>query len=141
MDVKIQGMRKFSTDSQFQATSLPEIRAGVDEIAYVLRKQKVGKRTISEGHVANAAMLVLMAMPKDERYRKVLEAFEKMRALLEIDDPEERSDDIQAIIRGTWAQKTPTKDAGDAGPSVEAYDIEEQPDRPSKSGKKPKKRA
>lgn len=98
MIARIRSMRTFTKKSRFQADSLPEIRHGLDQLAFDLKDERVGNRTISEGHVANAAILVLMAMPEKERYAMVLEGFRKLNELLAIEDPVAESEAVNEIL-------------------------------------------
>jgi hypothetical protein len=97
--VKMPVMRKLHKDYRMQADSLEEIRRGLDRIAFEYDGPKVGSRSVSEGHVINAALLTLMAMPEDRRKRALDEAFAKMNALMALDEPE--PEQVRAIIEGS----------------------------------------
>lgn len=105
MIAKIRSMRKLSKKTRIQADSLPEIRGGVDQLAFDLKAHRVGDRPVSEGHIANAAVLVLLALPEEKRRALTVEAFSKMNALLAIDDPEERAEEVRSIIYGEPEQR------------------------------------
>jgi hypothetical protein len=106
---KIQAMRKLTKKSRFQADSLPEIRGGLDLLAFELKEERVGSRPVSEGHVVNAAVLILLAMPEDQRRRLAIEAFQKMNVLLSLDMP--TSEQIHSIVYGAHA-KNPVEEHG-----------------------------
>lgn len=110
--VKIPVMRKLHKEYRMQADSLEEIRRGLDRMAFEYDGPKVGSRSVSEGHVINAAILTLMAMPQDQRERALEEAFAKMNALMAIDEPD--PDQVRFIIEGAKGE-TPGEGPGAKG--------------------------
>jgi hypothetical protein len=88
MIATIRSMRKLTKDCRMQADSLHEIRKGLDRLAFELGDERVGNRPVSEGHVINAAILILMGMDPAERRRAAKAAFDRMNYLLTLDEPE-----------------------------------------------------
>lgn len=80
-----------------------------------------GKKITGEATL-NAIVLHFLDLPREEKDRIVDVYVKKFEAMVSLQK-----------------EKPAEGMAGDEGHRVEAYDIEEQPDRPSNSGKKPKR--
>jgi hypothetical protein len=109
-------MRSFTKKDRMQADSLPEIRRALEHMAFQYRDQRVGNRPASEGHILNAAILILMAMPEAERERSAREALRWLDSLLSVDDPTAR--DVAAILVGPETKDPAEMGAGSGGDPV-----------------------
>src|SRR3954463_9234838 len=93
MPPKMPPMRNLTKASRMQADSLPEIRAGLNAMAFFDAKgHDVGNRPASQGHVINAALLALMAMPERDRKGLLARAFAALNDLMSLEEepcPEE----------------------------------------------------
>lgn len=98
MLVRISCMRKLDKTYRMQADSLQEIRRGLDRMAFDFGDERVGNRPASEGHIINAALLILMRMPEEQRIEAMKAAFETMNALMALDAP--LAWQVEAIIAG-----------------------------------------
>jgi hypothetical protein len=133
-------VRTFDKKSRFQVDSLPEIRRGLDQLAFELKSHQVGNRTVSEGHIANAAILVILAMPRRERHAALLAAFAKFNALLALDFSGEASDEVDSIIHAMHSSSLklnePSHDEGGSilTGGVAMPSITDQPTNETKTG-------
>lgn len=120
---RIQKMRTLSKKSRMQADSLPEIRRGLEKMAYDFKAEghRVGNRPVSEGHIINAAVLVILAMPESQRATSVIMAFEKMNELLASDEQLSDANLSFAAPRQEpeeGGKKVPAKHTGDVSGAV-----------------------
>jgi hypothetical protein len=117
MIATIRGMRKLSKEYRIQLDSLAEIRHELDRLAFVFRDVRVGTRKASEGHVANAALLLLLAMEPAERERAVGLGLERLHALLTMDEATPEA--VRAIVEGRAEKhENPAEGAGQRGITV-----------------------
>jgi hypothetical protein len=132
MIATIRGMRKLSKEYRIQLDSLAEIRHELDRLAFVFRDVRVGTRKASEGHVANAALLLLLAMEPAERERAVGLGLERLHALLTMDEATPEA--VRAIVEGRADRR---ENPAHGGPGLRGVTVVDVPEPPLKSAARP----